>query len=184
MASIERPGTETPRERVLSDLELKDVWLKAAELGWPFGSATQLLILTGARRGEISGLKWSEIHGDAINLDRHRTKNRVPHIIPLSAPARAILACLPKVKGSDWVFSSTGESACSGWSKARSKLGDKGWTLHDLRRTTATGLQRLGTPLQVTEAVLNHTSGSRKGVVDSWRRPWTCEVWESSGLPT
>ena len=57
----------------------------------------------------------------------------------------------------------------SGWSKAKSALetasGVSGWWLHDLRRTLATGMQRLGVRLEVTEAVLNHLSGSRAGVV-------------------
>lgn len=44
------------------------------------------------------------------------------------------------------------------------------WTLHDLRRTLATGLQRLGVRLEVTEAVLNHVSGSRAGIVGVYQR--------------
>ena len=62
----------------------------------------------------------------------------------------------------------------SGWSKAKSALetasGVSGWWLHDLRRTLATGLQRLGVRLEVTEAVLNHLSGSRAGVVGIYQR--------------
>src|SRR5262249_46997799 len=62
----------------------------------------------------------------------------------------------------------------SGWSKAKSALdtasGVSGWWLHDLRRTVATGLQRLGVRLEVTEAVLNHLSGSRAGVVGIYQR--------------
>jgi integrase len=44
------------------------------------------------------------------------------------------------------------------------------WRLHDLRRTLATGLQRLGQRLEVTEAVLNHVSGSRSGIVGVYQR--------------
>jgi hypothetical protein len=66
------------------------------------------------------------------------------------------------------------ERPFSGWSKAKSALdiasGVSGWWLHDLRRTVATGLQRLGVRLEVTEAVLNHLSGSRAGVVGIYQR--------------
>ena len=62
----------------------------------------------------------------------------------------------------------------SGWSKSKERLdlrsGVSGWTLHDLRRTTATGLQRLGVRLEVTEAVLNHVAGSRAGIVGVYQR--------------
>ena len=67
-----------------------------------------------------------------------------------------------------------------GWSKAKAQLdaasGVSGWWLHDLRRTLATGLQRLGMRLEVTEAVLNHVSGSRAGIVGIYQRhDWAAE---------
>ena len=64
--------------------------------------------------------------------------------------------------------------AFSGFSKAKAALdkasGVKDWRLHDLRRTMATGLQRLGVRLEVTEAVLNHVAGSRAGIVGVYQR--------------
>jgi integrase len=78
------------------------------------------------------------------------------------------------VKGSPFVFTVTGVTPVSGFVRAKEKLdqlsGVKDWRLHDLRRTVATGLQRLGTRLEVTEAVLGHTSGSRAGVVGIYQR--------------
>jgi integrase len=72
----------------------------------------------------------------------------------------------------------------SGWSKAKSALdtasGVSGWWLHDLRRTLATGLQRLGVRLEVTEAVLNHLSGSRAGIIGIYQRhDWAVEKREA-----
>jgi len=62
----------------------------------------------------------------------------------------------------------------SGWSRAKSKLdelsGVSDWRIHDLRRTVATGLQKLGVNLQTIEAVLGHTSGSRSGLVGVYQR--------------
>jgi len=84
----------------------------------------------------------------------------------------------------------------SGWSKcktaldkavteARAKAADvvgitasplAPWSVHDLRRTVATGLQRLGVRLEVTEAVLNHISGSRGGIAGVYQRhDWAAE---------
>jgi len=66
MADLPKPGSETKRERVVTDHELKAIWTASASLGWPFGSAIQLLILTGARRQEIAGLRWPEIADSVI----------------------------------------------------------------------------------------------------------------------
>lgn len=174
MADMPKPGSETKRDRVLSDAELVAVWKGAEQLGWPFGDVVRLLILTGARRSEIGGLRWPEIDGDTIKLDGARTKNSEPHTIPLAAPALAIIESLPRIAGSDFVFTLTGKTPISGWSRAKANL-DKAvdfppWVIHDLRRTVATGLQKLDIGLQVIEAVLGHTSGSRSGVVGVYQR--------------
>ena len=90
VADLPKPGSETRRDRVLSDDELVQAWKGTETLGFPFGPAFQLLIVTGARREEIGRLKWSEIDGDTIRLKGDRTKNGEAHDIPLSAPARAL----------------------------------------------------------------------------------------------
>ena len=91
VADLPKPGSETRRDRVLSDDELVQAWKGTETLGFPFGPAFQLLILTGARREEIGRLKWSEIDSDTIRLKGDRTKNGEAQDIPLSAPARALL---------------------------------------------------------------------------------------------
>jgi integrase len=165
---------ERSRDRTLSDVEVKRVWEAADKIGWPFGPITKLLILTGARREEIGALRWSEIKEDRIELAGDRTKNGEPHIIPLSESAQAILKHLHRVHGSKLVFTVTGETPVSGFSKCKERLDQlsdvEGWRHHDLRRTVATGLQRLGVRLEVTEAVLGHLSGSRGGVVGIYQR--------------
>src|SRR5262249_28419243 len=153
------------------DAELTKEWLGAGELGFPYGPAIQLLILTGARRDEIGRLRWHEIVDDTISLDGIRTKNGEPHVIPLSTAARGVFDHIPRI-GSDFVFSKSG---LSGWAKPKARLDSLAplgtpWRIHDLRRTTATGLQKLGTPLQITEAILGHTAGSRAGVVGIYQR--------------
>lgn len=182
LADLPKPGKVVRRDRVLTDAELALVWKAAAKMDWPFGPYFQLLILTAARRNEISALRWSEIDGDVIKLTGERTKNNEPHTIPLSPQAATIIENLDRIVGSEFVFTTNGgKSSVSGWSKAKAQLDaritelNKGrqlpaWRVHDLRRTCATGLQKLGTRLEVIEAVLGHVSGSRGGIVGVYQR--------------
>jgi integrase len=171
MSSMEVAGKVSSRERVLSDDELAKVWRATNGI---HGGVVRMLILTAARREEISQLKWSELDGDCIHLSNGRCKNGQSHIIPLSAPARDLLAGIPRIAGSDFLFTTDGERGVGGWSHVKRRLdvaaGVKDWTLHDLRRTTATGMQRLGVTLLVVEAVLNRTGGSRAGIVGVYQK--------------
>ncbi|MGD9922440.1 MAG: tyrosine-type recombinase/integrase [Pseudorhodoplanes sp.] len=181
VADLPKPAAAAARDRVLSDHELVHVWNAAGLLEYPFGPLLRLLILTGARRDEIGSLRWSEIHGDSIKLSGERTKVGVPHTIPLSVAAQDIIAALPRIADTNFVFTTTGTSPVSGWSKAKTLLDAAiaaanqgtplpGWRLHDLRRTLATGLQRLGIGLQVIERILGHVAGSRAGIVGVYQR--------------
>jgi len=174
MADLPKVGSETKRDRVLTDAELAKVWRAADEMGWPFGPAIKLLILTGARRDEIGALRWSEIQGNEIKLAGARTKNAEAHSIPLARAAVEIIKTLPRIAGNGLVFTTTGKTPVSGWSKAKAMIDVEvsipAWRIHDLRRTCATGLQWLGTSLQVIEAVLGHISGSRAGIVGVYQR--------------
>jgi integrase len=184
---VAAPSSETRRERFLSDDEIRLAWRAFGKVGWPFGPIGKLLLLTGARRDEIAEARLSEIDPAARTwtLPASRTKNRREHIIPLSDAAVAIIAQLPRIgaKG-EFVFTTTGRTPVSGFSRAKlaidkaiaDALRERGgeppaaWTFHDLRRTVATNLQKLDVKLEVTEAVLNHVSGSRAGVVGIYQR--------------
>jgi len=175
MAHLPKPGGETPRDRVLTDAELAAVFKNTSKLRPPFGAIFQLLILTGARRSEISDLRWSEIKDDTIILGRDRTKSGEVHSIPLSPQALAILKHLPRIGSSDLVFTINGRNPVTDFPGIKRRLDAittkiPAWRVHDLRRTCATGLQRLGTNLQVIEAVLGHVSGSRSGIVGVYQR--------------
>jgi integrase len=165
---LPKPGREVARDRVLTDAELAAVWKAAVEIGWPYGPAAQLLILTGARRAEIAELKWSEIHGNTIKLSGARTKNDEPHDMPLSEQALDVLSRMPHIAGSDYVF---GKPLRSGaWSNAKIKFSAakiQPWRIHDLRRTVSTGMNELGTEPHIVEAVLGHTI---KGVAGVYNR--------------
>ena len=168
-------GTNTfdtkPRDRVLSDAELAAIWNAAPDND--YGRIVKLLMLTGQRRDEIGALRWPEIDMEAklITLSSARTKNGLEHRIPLAGEAMAILrSCTPH---RDLVFG-IGQDGYAGWSKSKTALdaacGVKAWTLHDLRRTAATGMADLGVLPHVIEAVLNHISGHKAGVAGTYNR--------------
>jgi len=175
-ADLDRPAEERPRDRVLEDGELRKVWLAAGELGHPHAGIVRLLILTGQRRNEIAHLRWNEIdlEARALHLPAARTKNARPHDVPLSAQALAIIAGLPpRLVEAEHVFTVRRKPVKS-FSHMKLLIdqasGVTDWTLHDIRRTVASGLQRLGVRLEVTEAVLNHRSGSTAGIVGVYQR--------------
>jgi integrase len=181
-AHVEKPAPETRRDRVLSDDELATIWGAAGTVGFPFGPAVQLLVLTAARREEIFGLSWREVDSDgaAIRLPAERAKSKEGRVIPLSPAALPLLTELPRFVGGDFVFAQSGQAPFANFGHAKARLdrmiaearGEPmpGWRLHDIRRTVATGLQRLGTRLEVIEAVLGHFSGSRAGIVGIYQR--------------
>jgi integrase len=167
------PVAPTPRrERLLSDDELAALW-RATDGAGPFNGIVRFLILTGQRREEVAGMTWAELSCDFSiwTIPASRAKNGATHIVPLSTLAQDLLRSLPQF--GELVFPGL-RGPFNGWSKAKAALdarsGVTNWRLHDLRRTCATGLQRLGVRLEVTEQVLNHVSGSRAGIVGVYQR--------------
>jgi len=164
------------RDRVLSDDELAKVWRACHDDD--FGRIVRLLILTGCRRGEIGGLRWSEIHDDAIHLPAERCKNGRAHIVPLTPLAMQIIESIPHRADRDFLF---GERSVDGFDTWQAKTAFKDgisepWVIHDLRRTCATGLANLGFQPHVIECVLNHTA-HRAGVGGVYNKsPYAREV--------
>ncbi|HEV3176270.1 MAG TPA: tyrosine-type recombinase/integrase [Stellaceae bacterium] len=157
LEGIGLPSTPKTKNRVLTNDELKAVWTAAGQCG-TFGNIVRLLIKTGQRRGEIAALQPSWVNGYTVTLPANVTKNGREHTFPVTPDTIQLI---------------TGTSF-NGWSKAKAQL-DKlaliaPWTLHDLRRTFATNLAALGTPIHVTEKLLNHVSGSTGGIVSIYQR--------------
>jgi len=191
LAGAEAPPAVPARDRVLTDGELNRVWAATSRLGRPFDRLFKLLILTAQRREEVAGLDWAELDQaeETWVLPGTRTKNGKPHVVPLSGPAIELLDELSgKMKWPEegLVFSTNGRTPPSGFSKAKRRLDDfiaeggpavvSHWRAHDIRRTVATGLQRLGIRFEVTEAVLNHLSGARSGIAGVYQRyDWAIE---------
>jgi integrase len=176
IAGIKPPAAESSRDRVLTDDELRRVWGAAEEMGFPFGPLVELLILTGQRRGEVAGMEWAEIDLEKRlwTLPRERVKNDRRHEVPLSAQSIAIIKQVPRISDR-FVFSLDGEKPINGFGKNRDRInallpGMPPWTIHDLRRSAASGMARLGVTLPVIEKVLNHVSGSFAGIVGIYQR--------------
>lgn len=186
---VDRPMKPDSRRRVLSDNELAHIWLAANELSPTWAAFFRLAILTGKRRSEVERMRWSELDQSAKEwlLPPDRTKNGQADLVPLSEAAVEVLDGLAaKTTGhetgqvswpsSGYVLSNDGRTPIGNHSKTKRLLDDAvarrcegeaipNWVVHDFRRTLATGAQRLGVRLEVTEALLNHKGKSRSGIV-------------------
>lgn len=191
-SGLKKPTLEKSRERVLTDNEIRLIWKATAFYEGPFSSLWRLLLLTGQRRNEVAGAQWGELDlkssASSWTIPGSRTKNGKTHKIPLPAEVVRIFEQLPRIGlKPQFCFTTTGSTPISGFSRTKSALDrrilsiakteavDAGrdptdiiiapWTLHDLRRTMATGMARLGVGLPVIEKCLNHSSGSFGGIV-------------------
>lgn len=200
---IAKPKDESARDRVLDMEEITRIWSAAALLGYPAGMFIRLLILTGQRRTEVGSMRWADVNigeGTWI-LPSDATKSDRAHLVPLSEAALAILNTAPEM--GPYVFTTDGETHFHGFSKSKARLDDfmaasgnviASWTLHDLRRSAATHMVRLGVPETTVGRVLNHApqgvtakvyalhsyAPEKRGALDRW----AAEVLRAvSGLP-
>jgi integrase len=190
MLGMKAPRAAPERHHILSDDELVVVAATAPKLGPVWGNLVHLLILTGQRLREVAHMEWSELDraGALWQIPRSRTKNRRDHVVPLNKAALTTLdACAgvdaaaePKWPRSGFVFAHVPGKPISGFSKSKARLDRilaattepqvRPWRLHDLRRTVATNMQRLGVRFEVTEAILNHVSITQAGVASVYQR--------------
>jgi integrase len=198
-AGEECPGAPPARDRKLEEKEIRWLWSATETIGEPFGPLVRLLLLTGARREEIARMMRSELSDDGkiLNLPGSRTKNKKPYEIPLPKAAQELLANVKRIAGKPgYIFTTNGRTPVSGFSRIKARLDARmlveaskergtettiaAWRLHDLRRTCASGMQRLGIPVEVIERCLNHVSGSYQGVAGIYQRdPMTEPVREA-----
>jgi integrase len=183
-AGLKAPASEESRDRVLSDDEIRLLWAAADKIGYPFGPFTKLLVLTGQRREEVAAVSAPELYlsEQLWSIPKKRAKNKRPHDVPLSDASLAVISVLPRISGKPaYLFTHTGVTPISGFSKARRALIAKmseaadgaeieHFTFHDLRRTAASGMAKLGIAPHVIEAVLNHQSGVIRGVARVYNR--------------
>jgi integrase len=202
VASTRRPLRREPtRDRVLTPDERRAVWTATDDEG-AYSRIVRLLQLTLQRKSEVSGMMRSELDLEKAiwSLPGERTKNGLPHLVPMSKQAVAIIkAQLEAQPDGEHLFGKSGAAPFSGWSRAKRRLdgriarqraerrlgralakGEKpapadhlaAWTLHDLRRTGSTAMNdELGIAPHVVEAVINHISGeAKRGVAGTYNR--------------
>ena len=189
-AAVKRPTKENKRDLALSDAEIRAFWHACDGLG-SFGRCFRMLLATGQRLNEVGGMRWSEIDESARvwRIPRERAKADRAHEVPLSDLALAILAECPRL--GPFVFTTRGDVPLAGWTKTKTALdrlmleqlqkaanerGDTApvslpdWRLHDLRRTSATNLARLGVDRVVISKLLNHSEGGVTQIYDRHAR--------------
>ena len=173
-AGVHRPEVSRARDRVLTDAEIVKFWSAVDAERKEFSGLLKLLLLTGCRLNEVAGMRRAELIDDGAtwSIPGERTKNKRPHIVPLAPLAREILATM--AGDGELVFTTTGRSPVSGWSRIKTSLDGAmripPWRLHDLRRTAATGMAEIGIAPHIVEAALNHISGAKAGVAGTYNR--------------
>jgi len=164
------------RDRVLNDHELFKIWNAAEDMSYPYGKLIQILMLTGQRRGEVSSMRWEDLNFEEgiwiIPADLNKTANE--HILPLTEGVIKIISSIPKTNDT-LLFPARGlNKPISGYSKRKKKLTKNSdtsdWTVHDIRRTVATGMAKLKIPPHIIEKVLNHSTGSLGGVAGIYNK--------------
>lgn len=169
------PQATTARDRILTDRELVAVFNRSQDYGYPFGPIVRLLIMTGQRRGEIAAIRREWLTDDLLTIPEGFAKNSREHRVPLTAAVVKLIDDLPDL-GGDLLFPSRNDNTrpFNGWSKCKARfdepLGIAPYTLHDLRRTFSSNMARLGTPIHVTEKMLNHVSGTLGGIAAVYNR--------------
>ncbi len=164
------------RDRVLTNDEVGRVWAAALGMPEPWGPLFRVLLLTLARREEVASMRWSELSENLATwtIPANRMKRGQAHIIALPELARDALRAVTRVKGQDLVFSTTGRTAVSGFTKAKAAL-DKAakvtnWRLHDIRRTGVSALAALGINPVVADLLLAHQPSRLSTVARIYQR--------------
>ena len=183
---MELPGAEKRRERILSEDEIKELWPLLCKTGYPFGDFLQMALVTGQRRDEVASMQWKHIdlREKLWMIPSEGTKAGRTHLVPLSDFALELLNKVPRI--GEYVFTTKGDRPISGYSKSKARLDDliaaervkraaendqevisfPAWTIHDLRRTMATNLGKLGVSRFIVERILNHADRSVTGIYD------------------
>jgi integrase len=174
---VKPPSAEVVRDRVLSDDELRRLWNAAEAIDGTVGAYVKLLVLTGQRRSEIADLKWREVGSDVLELPGERMKGKRPHLVPLSTQTRAIIDAMPKLvpqvpRPDDFVL---GRKLGWHFHHIKRALDERmgatpKWVIHDVRRSVASGMAKIGIAVPVIEKILAHKSGTFRGIVGTYQR--------------
>jgi integrase len=167
-----KPDTPKSRDRVLSGGELAAIWRGLADDD--YAKVIKLLILTGCRRAEVGGMRWTEFDLDAgaWTLPKERSKNGLAHTLALTPSMRSIIDSVPRRERFDilWGYRNGFTSWVQGKQALDALLGLPHWTHHDVRRSVATGMADIGVQPHIIEEILNHKSGHKRGPAGIYNR--------------
>lgn len=165
LPGLKSPTRYIPRKRVLTDQEIKAIWVALARIEYPFSYIVKLLILTGCRYGEVISLRWRFINEKEQTITLPETKNKDAHTFPYGRFVTEVLETLPRFNSTDLLFPGRDERApWNGAGKAKwtfdkcCKVGP--WQLLDCRRTFGTKLAEIKVPPHIVERLLNHKMGT------------------------
>jgi integrase len=199
-------GPKKPRQRILSDDELRALWRACLKEGYPAGDAVRLMLLTGGRRAEISRARWRELdqHKWTLTIPPERFKSDAEHLMPLSSEAAQLMLSIPRHAEGDFIFTaSLGAKPIGGWSDIKHALDRRmlrtlralarvrgedpaevrleRWVIHDLRRVVRSRLAELRIPDGIAEMVIGHGKRGMGRVYDQHHYETemreACEAW-------
>ena len=184
-------GTKKPRQRVLSDDELRALWQATGEEAYPWQPLYRLLVLTGQRLSDVSDASWPEfdLKQRLWTIPPERFKSDVPQVVPLTNEMLAILAELPRFNSGQFMFSASwGKTSVKNFSKpklrldARMPANTKPWVVHDIRRTVRSHLSALPVEQHVRELVIGHAMRGLHRVYDRYEyideKRQALELWQ------
>ena len=172
-AYIKPRHQEQEREKVLTNDEVRAIWIASEAMSGPYSAWMKLLLLCGQRRLETASLRRSQIIDNCWHLSGEDTKNKQLHIVPLSQQAMAIIDQLLEQDGEFLIKTGrTGDKPVNGFSKAKVQLdrlsGITDWKFHDIRRTVATNLSKLGVDRSLLQRIVNHTDSGVTAIYDRY----------------
>ena len=183
--TLEQPSKEQPRDRVLNHREIKLFWNSAEYLSdnndptKAYERYFKFLLLCGQRRTEVAEMRWEEVDQNTWHLPAARSKNAKSHSVPLTEYMLRIIG--PKSNETGFVFSLTGKHPINNIGRVTSRLKTimeqqasgkyvADWKPHDLRRTVASEMARLGIYQEVLERLQNRSGGKLGGLAGVYNR--------------
>jgi integrase len=161
---------ERARARILNDDELRAVWKAASEMEAPYGPFIQFLLLVGCRRREAAGMRRDEVPNGLWTLPASRSKTKKEVVRPLSRAAQSVLHRIPKIAGSEYVFTLGGGVPINSFHLLKQMIDERSgvmdWRLHDCRRTARSLMSRANVSADIAERCLGHAMPRIRGTYD------------------
>ena len=175
------PAKDRARKRTLTDDEIRALWPAATGT---FGAFVKVCLLSGQRRAKVATMKWGDIADDGTWIIAVEAREKVnAGTLKLPKLAHDIIKARPRVSGNDYVFAGRGKKAMAAFSQGKAELDERlsipEWRIHDLRRTAATLMEKVGVRPDIVERTLGHTL---PGIVPETYRRHDYEVEKADAL--